>query len=260
MNTNAAAINAAAAALPAAAVMVHETLAEAAMAAARQTARLLAAACAERGCAHLALTGGSGGEALAAALPAALSDAGITPAAGLDLIHLWEGDERFVPAGDADRNDLLVAGLLAAGLPDGNVHRLLGPEQVDSVDAAARALADDFHRHGPAEGRFDVVHLGLGPDAHVCSLFPGHPAAPTTGADVVAVHDSPKPPPERVSFTFDVLHRARHVLVVAGGAGKVEAVAKGLGAPDIVLAPASGARGEQTVWYLDRAAAAGVPA
>ncbi|WP_103064385.1 6-phosphogluconolactonase [Actinomyces qiguomingii] len=256
---DAAAINAAASGLARPTVVAHKTLADAAKTACQETAAALAEAIAARQVAHLALTGGAGGRALAAALPAALAAAGLTADAGLDRIHLWEGDERFVPAGHADRNDLLVADLVAAGVPESNVHRLLGPERVDSVDAAARALAEDFDRRGPADGRFDVMHLGLGPDAHVCSLFPGHPAAPTTGAAVVAVHSSPKPPPERVSFTFEVLHRARRVLLVAGGTGKIAAVAKGLGPADIVAAPVSVARGEATVWHLDRAAV-GLPA
>ncbi|SHE26166.1 6-phosphogluconolactonase [Actinomyces glycerinitolerans] len=256
---DAAAVNAAADARPLPSVVVHDSMAEAAATAAAETARLLADAAAERGVAHLVLTGGSGGAALAAALPAALAAVGLTSAHGLDRVHLWEGDERFVPADHPDRNDLQVTGLVAAGIPEANMHRLPGPEQVESVDAAAAALAEALREHGPANGRFDVVHVGLGPDAHVCSLFPGHPVAPTTGTDVIAVRDSPKPPPERVSFTFDVLHRARRVMVVAGGAGKTEAVAKGLAAPDVVAAPASCARGEATVWHLDRAAAAGVP-
>lgn len=252
-------VNATAGARPAPSVVVHDSMAEAAATAAAETARLLADAVARRGLAHLVLTGGSGGQALAAALPAALATAGLSPASGLDRLHLWEGDERFVPAGHPDRNDLQVAGLVAAGVPEANVHRLPGPEQVDSVDAAAGTLAKALREHGPADGCFDVVHVGLGPDAHVCSLFPGHPVAPTTGTDVIAVHDSPKPPPERVSFTFDVLHRARRVMVVAGGTGKAEAVVKGLSAPDVVAAPASCARGESTVWYLDRAAAVSFP-
>ena len=99
------------------------------------------------------------------------------------------------------------------------------------------------------------MHLGVGPDAHVCSLFPGHPAARTTGTDVVAVRSSPKPPPERVSLTFDVLHRSRCLMLVAGGKGKAGAARAGLGAPDAAAAPASCARGLVTTWYLDDAAA-----
>ena len=137
---------------------------------------------------------------------------------------------------------------------------MCGPELVAGVDAAAGHLAEELSATGPADGRFDVVHLGVGPDAHVCSLFPGHPAALLTGGDVVPVRSSPKPPPERVSLTFDVLHRSRCVMVVAGGAGKAEAVRAGLGMPDAVGAPASCARGLTTTWYLDDAAANGLTA
>ena len=90
----------------------------------------------------------------------------------------------------------------------------------------------------------------------VASRGSGHLAL--TGGDVVAVHSSPKPPPERVSLTFDALHRSRCVMAVAGGAGKAEAVRAGLGAPDVVRAPASCARGRATTWYLDDAAASGL--
>ena len=103
-------------------------------------------------------------------------------------------------------------------------------------------------------GGFDVVHVGLGPDAHVCSLFPGHPAALAVKAPAVAVRNSPKPPPERYSLTFDALQHAGRIMVVAGGEGKAEAVRLGLGAPDVLKAPASCCRGKQTTWYLDKQA------
>ena len=243
-----------AAGLPAASIVRRPSLDEVCALAAGRTADLLVEAVDARGTGHLALTGGSAGTALARALPAALT-AGIGPSRGLEGIHLWFGDERFVPAGHADRNDLLAAGLVEAGVPEANVHRLCGPERAADVDDAAGRLAADLAAAGPAQGRFDVVHLGVGPDAHVCSLFPGHPAARTTGADVVAVRSSPKPPSERVSLTFDVLHRARCVMVVAGGRGKAGAARAGLGAPDAAGAPASCARGLTTTWYLDDAAA-----
>ena len=72
----------------------------------------------------------------------------------------------------------------------------------------------------------------------------------------MAVRNSPKPPPERYSLTFEVLQRARRIMVVAGGAGKATAVRLGLGAPDAVEAPASCCRGRETTWYLDEPAVA----
>jgi len=117
-------------------------------------------------------------------------------------------------------------------------------------------MLDMLEEAGLAGRGFDVVHVGLGPDAHVCSLFPGHPAALAVGVPAVAVRSSPKPPAQRYSLTFEVLQRAHQIMVVAGGAGKAEAVRLGLGAPDVVRAPASCCRGRMTTWYLDEPAAA----
>ena len=168
------------ASLPTAKLVRRPSFDEVCTLAAERTAELLVEAVASRGSGHLALTGGSAGIALARSLPATFAAAGISGSL-LENVHLWFGDERFVAAGDPDRNDLLVAGLVDAGLPDANVHRVRGPELVAGVDAAAAHLAEELSATGPAEGRFDVVHLGVGPDAHVCSLFPGHPAALLTG-------------------------------------------------------------------------------
>lgn len=239
-------------------VRVRADLAAAAQEAAAETARLVAEAIAERGTAHVALTGGSGGEAMVGVLPGALAEAGVDRE-GLASLHLWFGDERYVPAGDPERNDLLVGPLTESGVPEANVHRVAGPDLAATLEESVRRLAEDLRTAGPADGVLDVVHLGMGPDAHVFSLFPGHPAALALGTDVVAVEDSPKPPPRRVSLTFEVLQRARSVMVVAGGAGKVEAVAKALGEADPVAAPASCARGVVTTFYLDEAASAGAP-
>lgn len=248
------AIEAGAAAQPAPELRVHTDLAEAAEHAGRDTAAALAAAVAQRGAGHLVLTGGSGGQALAEVLPAALERAGLRPGSGLEAIHLWFGDERFVERGHPERNDALAQPLVDAGIPEACVHRVPGPDEVADVEAAAQALRAELERSGPADGRFDVIHLGLGPDAHVCSLFPGHAAALATGT-TVAVRSSPKPPPERVSLTFEVIQRGREVMVVAAGAGKAQAAALGLGRPEVLTAPASCGRGEHTTWYLDAPAA-----
>ncbi|MCR2052473.1 6-phosphogluconolactonase [Actinomyces bowdenii] len=249
-------IASAAAGLPAPRIVVAPGLEDASRRAAQQTTEILERAIAQRGVAHLALTGGSAGVTLADMLAEQL---GALPAPVLGSIHLWFGDERFVPRGDEQRNDLLAAPLVRAGIPESAVHRLAGPEQVADLEEATAVFARELAEHGPRDGCFDVVHLGLGPDAHVCSLFPAHPAALCTGAMAVAVDHSPKPPPQRCSLTFEAIHRAGAVMVVAGGAGKAQAVSASLGAPDAVAAPASCARGQTTTWYLDTAAAAGAP-
>ncbi|MDO5064657.1 MAG: 6-phosphogluconolactonase [Actinomyces bowdenii] len=252
----AAAIERAAAGLPSPGIVVAPSLEDASRRAAQETAEILEWAVSHRGVAHLALTGGSAGVTLADMLAEQLS---ALPASVLGSIHLWFGDERFVPLGDEQRNDLLAAPLVQAGIPEPTVHRLAGPEQVADLEEATARLAQDLAEHGPQDGSFDVIHLGLGPDAHVCSLFPAHPAALITGVSTVAVDHSPKPPPQRCSLTFDVIHRAGEVMVVAGGAGKARAVSESLAGPDVVAAPASCARGQATTWYLDTAAAAGAP-
>ena len=255
-NSARALIESATCALPAPQVVVAESLEGAAQRAAADTARILEQAVSRRGVAHLALTGGSGGIALADALAQPLA---ALPAPVIASIHLWFGDERFVPAGDEERNDLLAAPLVEAGVPESRVHRLAGPRQAAGLEQATALMIQDLAEHGLDQGAFDVIHLGLGPDAHICSLFPGHPAALTTGVAAVAVDHSPKPPPQRCSLTFEAIQRAATVMVVAGGAGKARAVSAGLGSPDAVAAPASCARGAVTTWYLDAAAAAGAP-
>ncbi len=96
--------------------------------------------------------------------------------------------------------------------------------------------------------------LGVGPDGHVASLFPGHPAVERRHRIAVAVHDSPKPPPERVSLTFEALERARSVWFLVSGEAKADAVASAMSAGSDL--PAARVRGqEDTVWFLDRRAA-----
>ena len=170
-------------------------------------------------------------------------------------VDLWWGDERFVPAGDADRN---ADGTLAVlpgplRLDDAFVHVMPASDAGLDLDEAAAAYATEL-----GDTVFDVCLLGMGPDGHVASLFPGHPGLAEPGT-VIGVRNSPKPPPERISVTMEVINRSRQVWFCVSGAEKAEAVAKGvLGpgpGPDPV--PAASASGtEATVWLVDTAAAA----
>jgi 6-phosphogluconolactonase len=104
------------------------------------------------------------------------------------------------------------------------------------------------------------VLLGVGPDGHCASLFPGHPGVYEQDAAVIAVRDAPKPPPTRLSFTFRTLDAADEVWFVASGEGKADAVAMAVSGADRVTVPAAGPRGRhRTRWLIDQAAAAKLP-
>jgi 6-phosphogluconolactonase len=146
------------------------------------------------------------------------------------------------------------------------VHPMPGPDGPDGNDpeaAAARyaALLRQAARpedHGQVPS-FDVLLLGIGPEGHVASLFPGMPAL-YDERTVVAVHGSPKPPPTRISLTLPAIQAARQVWVIASGEEKAGAVQLALSGAGPVQVPAAGARGRQrTIFLLDRAAASKLP-
>lgn len=207
----------------------------------------------DRGVAHIVLTGGSMGGLSLQSLPAA---------EGIDwsAVHFWWGDERFVPAGDSDRNDLEAdkAALSALSVPAEHIHRVAGSDSAASAEESAAAYSDAVRAPKPGDGIFDVVMLGMGPDGHVASLFPHHPAQRTEDAIAIAVHDSPKPPPDRVSLTYECLGRSRQVWLLVAGSEKASAVAAahvpGASRWDV---PAAGVHGQDaTIWWLDDDAAA----
>ncbi|MDO5079739.1 6-phosphogluconolactonase [Buchananella hordeovulneris] len=200
--------------------------------------------------AHVALTGGGLGIAMLAAL-----SADELPAATWANAHFWWGDERFAPADHPDRNSRQAELALLDHLPvpAAHVHRVAGPESGD-LDAATAAYAAELAAHGPPEG-FDIVFLGVGPDGHIASLFPGHAALAATGL-TVAEPASPKPPAQRVSLTLAALATARVTVFLAAGAEKAEVVrqvaAGGSQLPAALLEEqATGA----TLWLVDDASA-----
>ncbi|BDZ43576.1 hypothetical protein GCM10025865_28750 [Paraoerskovia sediminicola] len=136
-------------------------------------------------------------------------------------------------------------------------------DAVATPEESASAYRAELARHagdGSEVPAFDVLLLGMGPDAHVASLFPGHEALGVMGTAVVGVHGSPKPPAERVSLTFDAICSAHEVWVVAAGAEKADAVSAALGDAPVSDAPAGGAKGtSRTLWLLDAAAAGAAP-
>jgi 6-phosphogluconolactonase len=216
--------------------------------------------------AHLVLTGGGIMEQVLRALR------GLPGRDAVDWgrVHVWWGDERYVPAESGERNDRAAdAALLDALVIDpARVHRMPasdGPFGGD-VEAAAESYAGALAAAVTADQadedvpHFDLVLLGIGPDGHCASLFPEHPGVYEQDASVIAVHNAPKPPPTRLSLTFRALDAANEVWFVASGDSKSQAVAMALGGAGRVQVPAAGPHGRhRTLWLIDRAAAAKLP-
>jgi len=213
---------------------------------------------------HLVLTGGTVGIKSLAAVAASP----VRAAVDWSGVHLWWGDERFLPDGDADRNetqarDALITALGDA-LPAENVHVMPAlSDDVPTPEVSADLYAAELARYAPEGARvpaFDVLLLGMGPDGHIASLFPGHEGLKVTGRATTGVHDSPKPPPLRVSLTFEAIQSAREVWVVASGAEKADAVASALSGADVTTTPAAGALGTQrSLWLVDVTATSALP-
>ena len=208
----------------------------------------------------ISLTGGS----VARAIHRAVAASADRDRVDWSRVDIFFGDERYVPADDEERNvrqsrqDLLDH----VGIDPGRIFEVPASDAgYDSLEAAAAAYAEVVREHG--RGSFDVMMLGLGPDGHVASLFPGFPQLDVDDAITVAVTGSPKPPPERISLTFPALNRSAEVWFVVSGDGKADAVARalatGAGAADVHDLPAVGVHGQdRTTWFLDRAAASGL--
>jgi 6-phosphogluconolactonase len=255
--------------------------------AARRTRAALAAAIEARGVAHIALTGGSTAVLLYVELAAPENHGAVD----WSRVHLWWGDERFVPIDHPESNAGLAYRLLlnlparagesgdgaqGADVTAGAVPGLpINPEHVhpveveetlsdsEPVDLAAQLYAEDLDRHVPsARGgvpRLDVLLSGLGPDGHIMSIFPGSPALAADAPIVLAIpapdHVDPKLP--RVTLSARVLPATESVLVMASGEAKAEVVASVLGGKaDPDRWPAQSALLPNATWLLDQAAAA----
>jgi 6-phosphogluconolactonase len=159
------------------------------------------------------LTGGSTNRAYSSLDPSAWTGA-----------ELWFSDERCVDPSDENSNYGALVGAVGDGLSDATVHRIPGE---DGYDAAALAYEHALSEHDIVTRGFELFVIGLGPDTHICSMFPGMDAVdertrlcvgvPVAGLD-------PKVP--RVTLTFPAIALARHVIVMAAGEGKADALAQ----------------------------------
>jgi 6-phosphogluconolactonase len=176
-------------------------------------------------------------------------------------VHLFWGDERYVPPDDSRSNYRLVRDSLLGDvpIPPGNVHPMPTdlPDPRDAARAYERELRTHFHAPWP---RIDLILLGLGPDGHTASLFPGSPALGERERWVVDVR-APVDPPVRLTLTLPVLNHADSVFFLVAGAEKAEAVRRALAGPrDPLTCPAGAVRpaGGSPVWWVDEAAATSI--
>jgi len=163
---------------------------------------------------HLVLTGGTLGVRISEGLCAAWNAAPEM----YEGLHIWWSDERFVETESSDRN----ASPLHGTVENRNivVHESLAPNSPATIEEAVS------HYAAALKGvTIDLNILGVGPDGHVASLFPGI-ADIDDRRDIFAITDSPKPPASRISFTMKFINEAREVWIVAAGESKAEAVAK----------------------------------
>jgi 6-phosphogluconolactonase len=176
---------------------------------------------------------------------------GTTPARCYELLRRLEvewgrvtilfGDERCVPAFHPESNYRMAREKLLGYVAPATVHRIpaeLGPDEAAGL----------YSHVVSAVAPLDIVLLGVGEDGHTASLFPGHSALQAKGW-AVGIRDAPKPPPQRVTLTLSALNGARHVIILATGAGKAEAVAKAKRG-EVPSGMIAGAR-----WLIDREAA-----
>ena len=184
------------------------------------------------------LTGGTLGIEFIAALGEASVD--------LTNIHFIFGDERYVPRGHADRNEQQAL----AAFPGLQSNLIRYPEAGEKLEDAKQAFSFEFENlFGPIASpsrQIDLTILGMGPDGHIASLFPG---VKHEGAWIVSEANSPKPPSERLSFSYQALNNSERVWFLVAGAGKADAL-RSVYAGQL---PASKVQGlSETRWYLDK--------
>ncbi|XP_074932298.1 6-phosphogluconolactonase [Phalacrocorax aristotelis] len=219
-------------------------------------ARLVTERAAEAGGGRFALglSGGSLVELLARDLPPAVA-AG-PAAAGPWLVAFC--DERLVPPGHPESTAGAYQARLLPQLPTPGPRVLTLTPGLPPA-AAADDYAAQLRQAFPGEDVpiFDLLVLGVGPDGHTCSLFPGHPLLQEKEKIVAAITDSPKPPPERITLTLPVLNAARMVVFVATGEGKAAVLKRILEGDEENPLPAACVRPRsgQLRWFLDEAAA-----
>lgn len=209
----------------------YNTITDLEAAAVRSIQQAAQQAISQRGQFHIVLSGGTTPRRIYQAMRPADTD--------WSSWHVYFGDERCLPADHAERNSrmALLLWLDHVAIPHEQIHPI--PAEKGPEDAAA-----DYTGTLSGVEQFDLVLLGLGEDGHTASLFPGHELGNTPDAPaVLAVHDAPKPPAERVSLSAYRLGAARRVMFLVTGESKRQAVTdwrNGANIPAAAIKPPGG--------------------
>jgi 6-phosphogluconolactonase len=215
----------------------------------------------DEGVAHVVLTGGTVGIEVLHAIASSPARNSID----WSQVHLWWGDERWLPRGDAERNETQAREALLDHVPvvEEHVHPFPASDDGLDLESAAAAYEAEMRAAAPAGAdhpTFAITFLGVGPDGHIASLFPEREGPRVTSAGVIAVHDSPKPPSGRLSLTLPLLNTSHRVWLVLAGGDKAPALGLALAGASPADVPVAGVLGrKRTVFFIDQAASAEVP-
>ena len=199
-------------------------------------------AIAQRGSFSMAVPGGSAAEVLLPALNSASVD--------WAKVSVFWVDERMVSPDDAESNFRLArkVWLDEVPIPAEQIHRMHGETAEPGEAAAAYTRILRLKLGEPAQA--DLVLLGVGPDGHVASLFPGHRLLRAWDRDVAVLNDAPKPPSRRMTLTLRAITAARKIVVYAAGSAKADAIHDALRNEDSELPVALATLGEAAVTFL----------
>ena len=235
---------------------IFPTTTELGTAAAALIAQASAEAIEQRGRFTVALSGGS----LPGLIAPALLAGSLRCRVEWPAWHVFFADERCVPLYHPDSNYRLACQQLFDFLPipPAQIYPLAAPFSPAPAAKAYQATLKKVFKKATLP-HFDLILLGMGPDGHTASLFPGHPLLSERKAWVAPILDAPKPPPERVTLTLPVLNAARAVVFIAAGANKAETLPQVLRPkstlPAGLVQPTSG----NLHWLVDAAAAQNLP-
>jgi len=173
----------------------------------------------------------------------------------LSRVHFWWGDERYVDSTSSDRNanQARAAFFDKVVVSEDNIHEFPASE-IGDLSTGKKIFEEALVKHfGHGLPAFDLTILGMGPDGHIASLFPGHGEL-SIGEVVVAESNSPKPPAERLSLSFDVLNASAKIIFVVSGLDKSAAVTAVHTDEDCDLPAAKIQAQGETIWFIDQAA------